>query len=310
MRFVDAHPTNQAAGVSHVTREFIRALRPVQWVKNVFVFAPLVFGMRLMHSAELGLSLIAFLFFCLISSAVYLLNDLVDRERDALHPTKKFRPIASGKLPVDVARIGLATILTLGLTGGFLFDWRVGVVLAGYFGLNTAYSFQLKQWAFIDIGCIAAGFLLRVVAGGLAISVPVSIWLLACTFLLAMFLALGKRKHEIMAVSRNGRVASTRAVLDRYRMSHVDVVLRVLAVVIVASYSLYTISADTVVQFGTSALVYTVPFVVFGMWRYLGIVAEHTETQSPTDTMVRDLPFLLNVGIWAVVVTGVIYFNQ
>ena len=289
--------------------ELIRAMRPIQWVKNVFVFAPLVFGLRLLDPTSLGLASVSFLLFCLVSSAVYLLNDLVDREKDALHPTKRFRPIAAGTLPVDVAKSALAFILISTLIGGVLFDWRVGLVLFSYFGLNAGYSLQLKRWAFIDIACIAAGFMLRVVAGGVAIDVPLSGWLLACTFLLAMFLALGKRKHEMMAVDQKNPDVSTREVLKRYRMKHVDFVLRLLAVVVVFTYAAYTLSDITVSQFGTHALVYSVPFVMVGIWRYLAIVDKHSEAQSPTDTMVKDITFILNVAIWAVVVTAIIYFN-
>lgn len=307
---MDAHPSESAAGgVLSVVREFVKAMRPVQWVKNVFVFAPLVFGLRLLDTPSLGLAAVAFSLFCLVSSAVYLLNDLMDRHHDARHPTKRFRPIASGRLPVEVARAGIALLLAAGVFGALAFDWRVALVLGGYFALNAGYSLQLKHYAFIDIACIATGFLLRVLAGGFAIAVPVSGWLLACTFLLASLLALGKRKHELLAVAQNGRAPGTRAVLDRYRVHHIDWTLRVLSVVTVASYALYTLSETTVAHFGTRGLVLSVPFVAIGLWRFFRLVAEHAEAQSPTDTMVRDVPFLLNVGAWAVVVTATIYFR-
>lgn len=284
-------------------------MRPVQWVKNVFVFAPLVFGMQLANPSSLGLATVAFVLFCLISSAVYLLNDILDRHADARHPTKRFRPIACGALPVDVARMATGALALIAIVGGVALEWRVAVVLLGYFVLNVAYSVRLKRLPFVDITCIALGFLLRLLAGGLAIMVPVSVWLLMCTFLLASLLALGKRKHELMAVHKNGRTESTRAVLELYRVAHIEWVMRGLALVTVACYAAYTVAASTIAHFETSSLVYSVPFVLFGLWRFNQLVGDHAEAQSPTDTMVRDVPFLLNVGGWAVFVTALIYFQ-
>lgn len=301
--------TPDASRLSTVLRHFVKAMRPVQWVKNVFVLAPLVFGLRLFDGLSLALAGLTFVLFSLISSAVYLLNDLSDREADARHPTKRFRPIASGALPADIARFGMVALLVGGLCGAMLFDWRVALVLTGYFAMNVAYTSQLKHYAFVDIGCIALGFLLRVLAGGLAIEVPVSGWLLACTFLLASLLALGKRHHELRAVVETGKTAGTRKVLERYRVSHIEGVMRVLAVVTVCSYAAYTLSASTIANFGTSSLIWSVPFVAVGLLRYSQLVGRHTEAQSPTDTMVRDLPFLLNIGLYSVFITAVIYFQ-
>jgi len=306
---MDAQPSDSAQGTLGVPRHLIRAMRPVQWVKNVFVFAPLVFGLRLLDPGALGLSALAFSLFCLISSAVYLLNDMSDREADARHPTKRFRPIASGALPVEVARLAMVALVVVALGGAMLLDYRVALVLGGYFVLNVAYTSHLKRVAFVDITCIALGFLLRVVAGSLAIGVEASGWVLACTFLLASLLALGKRRHELMVVHREGKSGSTRAVLDNYRVEHIDFVMRGLAIVTVASYTLYTLSAHTVAHFGTSTLVWSVPFVFLGLYRFSTLVQRHTDAQSPTDTMVRDFPFLVIVGGWALFVTMVIYFQ-
>lgn len=306
---MDAQPSDSTPRIIDVTRHLIRAMRPVQWVKNVFVLAPLVFGLALLDGGALLLSSITFAMFCLISSAVYLLNDISDREADRRHPTKKNRPIASGALSVEVARLAMAFLVLFSLGGALLIDWRVALVLGSYFVLNVAYTMQLKRIAFVDITCIALGFLLRVVAGSLAIGVEASGWLLACTFLLASLLALGKRRHELMVVHREGKSGSTRAVLDSYRVTHIDFVVRALAVVTIVSYTLYTISDATVAHFGTSTLVYTVPFVFFGLYRFSTLVGRVTDAQSPTDTMVRDVPFLLIVGTWAVLSTTVIYLQ-
>ena len=309
MALMDGQSQNRTVGLLVVSREFIKAIRPAQWVKNVFVFAPLIFGMQLMDTHALALSFVAFVLFCAISSAVYLLNDLTDRERDARHPTKRNRPIASGALSVETARYGLVILFALSCGSAFLINVGLAIVLCAYFMLNVAYSLQLKRYAYLDITCIAGGFLLRVLAGGLAIDVPVSRWLLACTFLLASLLALGKRKHELMAVAQNGKNPGTRDVLARYRADHIDLVLKVLAAVTLISYIAYTVSPVTVRHFGTITLIYTTPFVAFGLWRFFSIVSEHKEAQSPTDTMIRDLPFVLNVALWSVLVTAIIYFK-
>jgi 4-hydroxybenzoate polyprenyltransferase len=306
---MNAQIRGRAVGFFSVIREFIRSIRPVQWVKNVFVFAPLVFGMKLMDANALALSFLTFVLFCAVSGAVYLLNDLSDRERDARHPIKQHRPIASGALPIEVARLGVGLLFGLGCGLAFLVNTGLAVVLTAYFVLNVAYSMQLKHFAYLDITCIAAGFLLRVLAGGLAIDVPVSRWLLACTFLLASLLALGKRAHELLAVAKNGNDASTRDVLSRYRVQHVDRVLKILAFITLASYVSYTVSHATVSHFGSHALVYTTPFVAFGLWRFFTLVSVHAEAQSPTDTMIRDLPFVLNVTLWSILVTAIIYFK-
>ena len=307
---VDAQPTQESTGGAlFVTRHFVRAMRPVQWVKNVFVFAPLVFGMQLTHGSIALAASITFAFFCLISSAVYFVNDLVDRELDARHPTKRFRPIASGALPAEVARAGAGLLCFGALAGAALLDWRVSVVLGAYFLLNVAYSLRLKQWPYIDITCIALGFLMRVAAGGLATNIPVSGWLLLCTFLLASLLGLGKRKHELLAVHRDGPQESTRSVLEHYRVAHIDWVMAGLAVVTVLSYTAYTLAPSTIAWFQTGSLVWSVPFVVFGLFRFYVLVGDHSEAQSPTDTMVRDLPFLLNMGGWFLFITAALYFQ-
>ncbi len=306
---MDARSRSSGVGLFFVARQLFKAMRPVQWVKNVFVFAPLVFGLQLTHTPSLWAAASTFVLFSLISSAVYLLNDILDRESDARHPTKQFRPIASGALPLDIARISSVVAASVALIGAAFLDWRVAVVLLSYLLLNIAYSVRLKRWPFIDITCIAMGFLLRVLAGGFAIAVPVSVWLLMCTFLLASLLALGKRRHELMAVHRNGRTETTRAVLEHYRAEHIDWVMRILTVVTVSCYGAYTLAASTVAQFQTNSLVYSVAFVVLGLLRFHQLVGNHGEAQSPTDTMVRDAPFLVNVGAWAIFVTALIYFQ-
>ena len=284
-------------------------MRPVQWVKNVFVIAPLVFGLKLNHLPSVLGATATFVAFCFAASAVYILNDLMDREDDARHPTKKFRPIASGDLSVRHAQWGMVLLILSSCLIGLLIHWSVATVLASYFLNNVAYTLKLKQLAYIDITCIALGFLLRVLAGALAIDVEPSSWLLACTFLLASLLALGKRRHELVVVLRKGQWHGTRAVLKRYHLEHIDWAMRILAIVTVISYALYTLSSNTVAQFQTERLIYSVPFVFFGLWRFNSIVRKDDNAQSPTDSMVRDRAFLVNVLLWGIFVTTTIYLS-
>lgn len=290
-------------------KAFIGAMRPIQWVKNVFVLAPLVFGLRLTDPGSLMLAAIAFGLFCLVSSAVYFLNDLSDRDADQKHPTKRFRPIASGELPVEVARPGMVALVALALGLGVVVDVRVALILLGYFVLNVAYTMQLKKVAFLDIGCIALGFLLRVLAGGLAIDVKVSSWLLACTFLLASLLALGKRKHELAVVMRDGKTDGTRAVLENYVDAHIDWAMRLLTLVTTASYAAYALAPSTSAHFGTDKLFWTLPFVILGLARFFQLVNQREDARSPTDLMVRDAPFLANMAGYVAIIMPMIYFQ-
>jgi len=284
-------------------------MRPVQWVKNVFVLAPLVFGLQLGELSSVLRATAAFLAFCFVASAVYLLNDLIDRADDARHPTKKFRPIASGALTKRYAQFSMAGLILVSLSIGAALHWSVLVILGAYLLNNVAYTLRLKHLAYADISCIALGFLLRVLAGGFAIEVQASSWLLACTFLLASLLALGKRRHELVVVLQQGAFQGTRAVLRTYRLTHIDWAMRSLAAITSISYTLYTLSDHTIAQFNTDRLVYSVPFVLFGLWRFNGIVRKDDNAQSPTDSMVRDLPFILNVILWGIFVTITIYLG-
>ena len=267
------------------------------------------FGLRLSDVESVCLAFAAFIAFCFVASAVYLLNDLVDREADARHPTKRYRPIASGVLPIRTAQLGLVSLVSTSLGIGLALDWSVMAVLGIYFVNNIAYTLRLKKLAYVDIGCIALGFLLRVLAGALAIGVEPSNWLLACTFLLASLLALGKRRHELVVVMQKGQLAGTRTVLQRYRVHHIDWAMRILAGVTVLSYALYTTSESIVAQFQTDKLVYSVPFVLVGLWRFNAIVSNDDHAQSPTDSMVHDRVFLLNVALWGFFVIATIYLG-
>ena len=283
----------------------LRSMRPHQWVKNFFVAAPLLFSKSLGEGALLLTTVAAFAIFSLLSATVYLINDLFDIERDRQHPVKRYRPIASGQLPLTAARGAAAATLFLSLGAAFSIGLPFFAVAAGYLLLNLAYSLALKHIPILDVLSIAGGFLLRVLAGALAIRVNASPWLLGCTFVLACYLGFGKRAHELAVAER--RAEGQRPVLARYSMRWLTIALWSSAAATCACYAMYTVAPQTQEAFGTRALLYTVPFAIFGVLRFVRLAHRRTRAESPTDAMLRDLPFMLNLVAWAIVVVGIIY---
>jgi 4-hydroxybenzoate polyprenyltransferase len=283
----------------------LKSARPHQWVKNIFVAAPLVFARRIDDVTALVHTSVAVAGFCLISSSVYLLNDLVDVEKDRAHPLKRLRPIASGALSVRSAKIA-ALVLAV---GGLLLTLSLGVlpaaIAAAYMVQNLAYSFRLKHVPFVDVASIAAGFLLRVLAGAAAIPVEPSIWLLTCTLLLASFLGFGKRTHELRTSGSRG--GDQRKVLDRYNPKVLRFLVNFLAILTILAYAGYTQSHHAQTFFGTRRLILTVPFVAFGVYRFTWITHGKADSESPTDSMLSDAPFMINLFGYAVAIVAIIY---
>ena len=283
----------------------IRSLRPAQWAKNLFVLAPLVFAQRLLDGAALTAALLAFLAFCLASSTVYLINDLRDRDEDRNHPLKRHRPIASGALPVPVAT-GVALVLGVGSLGlAFALNLATGGLTAAYLVLNLLYSFGIKHVVILDVMTLSLGFVLRVLAGAAAISVGVSGWLILCTVFLSLFLAFSKRRHELILLAESA--ADQRRVLSHYSPTFLDQMINVVTASTVVSYALYAISDDTVARFGTEALIYTELFVLFGIFRYLYLIYQRPERRNPTEVILRDPPFLINMALWGLTVLAIVY---
>lgn len=285
--------------------EILRTMRPHQWVKNLFVLTPLVFAGQLTHVDRVLLAVLAFALFCALSGAVYLLNDIVDRDKDRLHPLKQHRPIPAGRLPVPTAWAAFGVIVAVSLAGALAINLALFGTAAGYLVLNVAYSLALKHVVFVDVVSIALGFILRILAGAAAVAVPISVWLVLCTFLLALFLGLGKRKHELLVFGDDE--ARRRRVIEHYTVQHLDMALNIVAAVTTLVYLLYTQSERTVREFGTHNLVFTLPFVVFGIVRYLQILSSHRQEESPTDYIIKDIPFVANLALWGITVTLVIY---
>lgn len=288
-------------------RALLKTVRPHQWVKNLFVAAPLVFARHLTDTWFITRTAIAVLAFCLLSGAVYAFNDVRDVEGDRAHPTKKHRPIAAGHLSERSALIAAAVLAIGALAAMFVLSPLAGAYAAGYLAQNVAYSIKLKQVAFLDVGLIASGFLLRVLGGAAAIDVPPSGWLLLCTALLATFLGLGKRAHELAWAGRSGTVASTRAALAGYRIGIVRVAMFVLGAATVVAYALYSIDSRTVHFFGTDRLVYSTPFVALGIVRFLFLALWRPKDESPTEAMLRDPYFLAILAGATATVLYIIY---
>lgn len=282
----------------------LKTLRPHQWFKNLFVAVPLIFAQRLTDVDAVLRTLAAVALFSMISGCVYVLNDLVDADKDRRHPQKRMRPIASGALPEGVARRFLIVAVPVAAGAAFLLAPLFAAAVSGYFVLNLAYSFRLKHFAYVDVLFIAIFFILRVLAGAFAIDVEPSPWLLVCTLLLAMFLGFGKRTHEL-ASGVDAKVQ--RPALAYYSLPTLRWILHSLAVVTVVAYVLYTRSEATIATFGTSALVYTVPFPVIGILRFIHLVTNRHDAESPTEEMLRDPLFMVNLGVYAAITVAILY---
>ena len=281
------------------------SLRPAQWTKNLLVFAGLLFGRRLFDPASVVDAVSAFVVFCALSGVVYLVNDVADRDSDRLHPLKSRRPIASGALPVPVA---MAVALALGsaaLASAFMIGPAFAAVAAAYLALQVFYSFPLKHIVIIDVLTIAIGFVLRAVGGAVAVHVEISHWLLVCTILLALFIALAKRRHEIVLLA--GEAPTHRPILGEYTPYLLDQMIGVVTASTLISYIFYTISPETQAKFGTAWLGLTIPFPLYGIFRYLYLVHQREGGGSPADLLLTDWPLLACVALWALTVAVIIY---
>jgi 4-hydroxybenzoate polyprenyltransferase len=281
------------------------SLRPAQWSKNLLVFAGLLFGRRLLDPAAVLDAGLAFAVFCGLSGVVYLVNDIADREADQRHPLKAQRPIASGALSVST---GLAVALGLGavcLAVAYVVGPAFVGVATGYLALQILYSIVLKDVVIIDVLTIAIGFVLRAVGGAVAVQVEISYWLLVCTILLALFIALAKRRHEIVLLSASA--ASHRAILGEYSPYLLDQMIGVVTASTLISYVFYTISPETQAKFGTTWLGLTIPFPLYGIFRYLYLVHQREGGGSPADLLLTDRPLLACVALWALTVALIIY---
>ncbi len=285
--------------------EIIKTLRIKQWIKNLIIFAPLIFSQNIFNIPLLFKSLVTFVLFCLVSGAAYILNDIRDLEEDKLHPLKSKRPLASGKLKKNQALVIFFSLVTISLISAFLINVSFFATVGIYLVLQVAYSFWLKHVVILDVFLIATGFIIRVIAGGLVIEVQFSPWLFICTILLALFLALSKRRHELVLLDKSAEIH--RPILREYNPHLLDQMIAVVTASTVISYCLYTISSETIDKFGTRNLIFTVPFVLYGIFRYLYLVHQRNEGGSPELLIITDKPLLIDVFLWIASAILIIY---
>jgi 4-hydroxybenzoate polyprenyltransferase len=297
--------TQQSVPERSLASNVLLSLRPAQWSKNLLVFAGLLFGRRLFDPTSVVEAASAFAVFCTLSGTVYLINDVADRKGDRLHPLKAQRPIASGALAVPIA-VGVALALAAAsLAVAYLIGPAFAAAASAYLALQVLYSFLLKHIVIIDVLTIAIGFVLRAVAGAVAVHVEISHWLLVCTILLALVIALAKRRHEIVLLSAGA--ASHRPILGEYSAYLLDQMIGVVTASTLISYVFYTISPETQAKFGTAWLGLTIPFPLYGIFRYLYVVHQREGGGSPADLLLTDRPLLACVALWALAVALIIY---
>ncbi len=287
--------------------DLLRSMRPQQWTKNFFLFAALIFSLNVTVIPYVLKTLAAFAVFCLLSSAQYLINDVLDYAEDRMHPKKSLRPIASDRVPRRQAVLMAILLFLVALIWAYSLNLAFFIAAAVYLVLLFAYSLKLKHVVILDMFIIAAGFVIRVVAGGLVIDVPLSSWLLICTTFLALFIAMTKRRHELVLLDDNA--SSHRPILKEYSPYLLDQMIAVVTASTVIAYCLYTVSAETVEKFGTANLIYTTPFVLYGIFRYLYLVHQKGKGGSPEELLLKDRPLFLAVVFWIASAVAILYFK-
>ncbi|MGC8971547.1 MAG: decaprenyl-phosphate phosphoribosyltransferase [bacterium] len=283
----------------------IKSLRPRQWIKNLLVFAGIVFSQNLFNIDMLLRTIYVFFIFCIVSGAIYILNDIIDLPFDRVNPLKKKRPIAEGKLRLSYAKLTISILIPLSLLVTYLLNHQLFLVVLSYIILQVLYSLYLKNIPILDIFSISFGSVLRVLAGTIVINVTISSWLLICTVLLALLLALSKRRYELVLFEKEAK--NKRIVLEEYSPYLLDQMISIVTSSILITYSLYTTSQETVERFGTRNLIFTIPFVLYGIFRYLYLIYKKGLGDSPEGIFLLDKPLLIDIGLWILIVLIVIY---
>lgn len=280
-------------------------MRPKQWVKNVFIFAGIIFSRNLFQTEPLIKVMIGFILFSLASSSIYIFNDIRDMKQDRQHPEKCKRPLPAGKLRTSTAFVISMALGIIAFAGGFLLDVTFLAILAAYIIMNILYSFKIKQWVILDVMCIAMGFVLRVLAGTTLAGVSPSDWLFICAISISLFLGFSKRRHELALIGSSAN--HHRKVLSDYSIPFLDQMIAVATACTVMSYALYTISPETIGRFKTRNLVITIPFVLYGIYRYLYLIHQKATGGNPTRAVLTDFPLLINGILWMAAVILIIY---
>lgn len=292
---------------SNMFKTLVKALRIYQWSKNLLVFAPLVFAQQLQVPGQILRSLVAFAAFCAASSAIYLFNDLMDIEHDRVHPEKCMRPLASGALSVRAALGIIIGLLFVSMVLASRLNVRFFAILAFYVVLIVLYSLILKRLVIVDVMVVSIGFVIRAMAGAIALSVTFSNWLVVCTMFLALFLGFSKRRHEMRFLSEGA--TNHRPVLMHYTIPYLDSLNILVAGATLITYTIYTCSPEVVLRLGTDKLYLTLPFVVYGLFRYLYLVQQNMDGGDPSSSLLKDRPLAATVLLWAIACTGIIYWK-
>ena len=273
-------------------------LRPRQWLKNVFVFAGLIFSRQFFYVESIEKSIYAFIVFSLLSSSGYIINDLLDYKEDRVHPVKSRRPIAAGKVTRGRAAFIAVILLFMSFVSAHVLGANFFYVCLMYFGLIVLYSTVLKNIVILDVLAVAMGYVFRAIAGAVVINVEISSWLLLCTLLVALFLAISKRRTEIVLLGEGA--TKHRKILSHYSLGLLNQMIAIVTAACIVSYCLYTLAPETVAKFGTRNLIYTVPFVIYGIFRYLFITYQRIETDIPERVLISDLPLQICLFLWVV----------
>lgn len=286
---------------------FLRALRPKQWIKNCVIFAPLIFAHHMTDLHFVWRSVAAFVLFCMASSAVYLLNDIIDLENDRVHPTKRLRPLAAGEITIPAA-MGVGVLLAMAaVAGSVVLSKPFALLVLTYLAANILYSLWLKHVVIVDVMIISSGFVIRALGGALVIGVEISPYLILCTVLLSLFLGFTKRRQELAQLE--GGAASHREILREYSVAFLDQMISIVTACTVVAYSLYTLAPETRARVGTPYLPLTIPFVLYGIFRYLYLVHQRNMGDNPTGALYADRPLMINVILWVVAAVAILYFR-
>lgn len=286
-------------------KALIISMRPKQWTKNLFCFAALLFSRNLFNPSLLLITILTFVLFCLLSGSAYLINDVIDLERDKKHPQKVKRPLPADQLRRPQTIVVAILLFLISLAISFLINLYFGLVVLSYFLLMTAYTLFLKEIVIIDVMIISFGFALRVVAGAVVITVEISPWLLICTILLALFLALAKRRHELILLEDTA--SAHRKILGEYTPKLLDEMMAVVTTSTLVTYIFYTISPRTIEELHTKNLIFTIPFVIYGIFRYLWLVHRKNLGGSPENTLIKDKPLIINILLWILLIIIILY---
>ena len=292
-------------GIAMKVVEVVKLMRPHQYLKNLFIFLPLFFALKVTDTSLLFYALVAFLAFSLTASAVYILNDYHDIDEDRLHPTKKNRPLASGTISKKEGLLIMGLLFSVGFVLMMLISWQASMLLAVYIGLNIAYSFYLKHLPIVDVVVIALGFVLRVFVGTSVTGLDTSMWIIVMTFLLALFLALAKRRDDVLLFNKTGK--KMRKVIDGYNLQFVDMAMTLMAGVVIVAYLMYCVSPDVMARTGSDKLYLTLIYVIIGIMRYMQIAFVEETSGSPTKVLLKDRLMQVVIVLWIITFSVILY---